>query len=203
MTTSVFAEAIDRETLGGESFFDWLDMVSHSFFRKLRDNANAPQCSIGDSKRIVMYILRGYSCESASVVSNMDWEDNKKKIAHAVGLSLSLYDDVIYLQNPIVCEVINDYLDVQVNRDFKTLQNKKDLHAAMQRRLLAESSSASFKDIRANSADCDKMLADIMQMERDFKERNKDIYAGKDDLLKGKNKSDNPGGNIEESKFIK
>ena len=202
MLISLFAAALDRRDMRSDLFFEWLTSVGHGFFMDL-----VGEFATEDVKTVAFYILYAYSRDSSMVIMGADWEGNKGIIADMVGLPTHLYDPVLHLENPKVCEVVEGYLDLQGDRDFKQLQMKKDLHQAMQLALLKgardETGNSNYKVLLETSRQADKLLEDIEELEEIVKSKNRHVVAGKKEIADKREQNTNqPQANVESSPFI-
>lgn len=82
--------------------------------------------------KVVKYIVWTYSVDSDRIIVGMEWQFNKQKIFDLVGLPGDAWHAIGLMENAIIIDVINKWLDVQNNEVFSEWCMLKELRREMQ-----------------------------------------------------------------------
>lgn len=82
--------------------------------------------------KVIKFIVWAYSEDSDRIIVGMEWQYNKKKIYNLVGLPGDAWHSIGLLENPVIVDVINKWLDVQNNQVFSEWCMLRELRREMQ-----------------------------------------------------------------------
>jgi hypothetical protein len=189
-----------RRDLSQEEFFEYLSSITMELFMPILDEYK----DMG--KTIVLYILHAYSSDSQLVIKGANWTNNKRDIANKIGLPDNLYDEVVNLKNKTFRDVMQAYLDYQIDRDFKHLMLNKEIYEKLSNTFMdefLEAETLDFKVVNDKRRYKDEVLQSIKDMEAEMEQKYAYVYFGKEEIEKAEKKSNKGGLAIEDSNFIK
>lgn len=140
--------------------------IKPGLFSQLEDAEELPKYQIGN---IILYILFAYSKESPKIVMGVSMRSIKEVIATYLDLPDTLYRHTVDMESKVVRRVVMEYLDYQVDRDFRHLMWKKDLYELMVNSQMEdafnEEGKLDLKAVREINKELDNLLDDIEEYE--------------------------------------
>lgn len=198
---SIFSEAIRNKELPSGEFVEMLNSLAPEVFMPIAEDSTYKACI----KEILLYLLHAYSRESAKSLLNTNWNKNKSDIAKLVELPDHVYDDVVMVKSKTVRNVIDEYLTLQADRDYKHLQMNKDLYdrgmSSAFENLDDDEGKMDFKAMKERRAMLSDIYEEIEKLEEKIASRNEVISFNQDELKKLEDAQVDT--TIEKSKFLR
>lgn len=166
MITSFFHEIAPLKGGNQQTILEACESIKPGLFSQLEDTDDLPRAHIGD---IIMYIIFAYSKESPKVVMGVSMRSVKEVIATYLKLPDNLFQYTVEMKHSVVRRVIMEFLDYQLDRDYRHLMWKKDLYELMinaqMEDVMDEEGKLDMKKVREYSKELESLLTDIESYE--------------------------------------
>lgn len=199
---SIYSEGINKKELPEAEYFEALNMLAPELFMPILETYH----SGGVAKNVVLYMLYAYSNESPKALLPTTWTKNKSDIAKLVDLPDTLFVEIVQLKSPVFRAVMKEYLDLQMDRDFKHLQMNKDFYAAgmdaVMDDLHDDDGKLNFKEMQSRRSVLNSMYDEILALEDKIRGRSEVMTFNKEELAKLES-SKEVSADLETSKWLR
>lgn len=187
----------------GVSIFERMEELAPGLFSPLQEALGEE-----DGRMVLLYIAHTYSKESKLLVLGQRFGEQKKKIARLIDLPDRLYGVAVQLNNPVVNEVVLNYLEYQNDRDYRHYMRDLEMYEALcdsaAKTMKKEDGTPDFKGMSDVYKIREELMKNLKKQEAAYKEEYKFVAENEEEIRKlGQENQKGRSLRIENNRFIK